>query len=198
VFRLAQPDARNMTLAPFATAGASGGRYRVWLGGVDASLPESVLAWGTESRSRQGNLQGSVLEGETVVTFDGRKALDDWYAVTLPEAVTVRRVVFAHGRVFHDGGWFDTSAGKPKLQARVQSPDGRGPSTGWVTIGVLIDYPDATATSPPPGLKDGARFTCTLPAAQKVLAVRVIGTPACGDSPAQSFSSCSGLFAMSQ
>jgi hypothetical protein len=32
--------------------------------------------------------------------------------------VTIRRVVFAHGKKFHDGGWFDTSAGRQRIQVR--------------------------------------------------------------------------------
>jgi len=60
---------------PFADAGSTGGDYRVWLRapGVDASTA-SVLAEGRESRSRQGNQNGSIIDGDPssfVVTSRG-------------------------------------------------------------------------------------------------------------------------------
>jgi hypothetical protein len=67
-----------------------------------------------------------------------------------------------------------------------------------VTIGELSDYPETTAAAAPAALKEGVRFTCVLKNPQKVLAVRVVGKPASGDSPGQAFSSCAGLFAMGE
>ena len=88
--------------------------------------------------------------------------------------MTIGRVVFAHGKTFHDGGWFDASAGKPQVQ--IQAAKG-GP---WQTVGELTDYPATTATDSAK-LADGARFTCKLPAPVQALAVRVTGKPAHGD-----------------
>jgi len=48
--------------------------------------------------------------------------------------------VFAHGRTFHDGGWFDTSGGKPQIQVRTE------PSGPWQTVSTLTAYPNTTAT----------------------------------------------------
>ena len=70
-----------------------------------------------------------------MVTFNGESAKEDWYAVALDQPVTVGRVVFLHGRTFHDGGWFDTSAGKPKVQ--IQATQG----SEWKTVGELADSP---------------------------------------------------------
>jgi hypothetical protein len=63
-------------------------------------------------------------------------------------------------------------------------------------VGELTTYPATTATDSR-RIKEGARFTCELAAPVKIIAVRVIGKPACGDNPAQAFSSCAGLHAFS-
>ena len=99
---------------------------------------------------------------------------------------TVSRVVFAHGKTFHDGGWFDASAGKPRVQVKAAA------DAAWETVGELSDYPATTATDPA-GLKGGERFACRLAKPVKVFAVRVVGKPACGDNPQQAFSSCAEL-----
>jgi hypothetical protein len=179
------------TLVTFAGAGAEGGVYRVWLRapGVAAAESDSLLANGTESRSRQGNQHGSVNDDDfdsIVVTFDGKTAKEDWFAVTLAAPVSVRRVVFAHGRNFPDGGWFDASAGKPRVQVQ------RDKGSAWETLGELSDYPATTATDNKQ-LTPGQSFTLRLSNPEKVLSVRVLGVPACGVNPKQAFSSCAEL-----
>lgn len=182
---------RQAAFVPFAEAGDGGGRYRVWLRAPGAASPadQSVLMGGIESGSRPGNLNGSIIDGDlssAVVTYDGRKADQDWFAVTLPAPVTVRRVVFAHGKTFHDGGWFDSSQGKPQVEAqRVKN----GP---WETLGTLDEYPNTTATNDA-GLKDGQAFTLHLGAPREIIGIRVVGRPASGDSPAAAFASCGEL-----
>jgi DUF1680 family protein len=176
---------------PFAEAGRDGGGYRVWLRSPGAPLPknESILAQGEESRSREGNVEGSILDGDFgtyVVTFDGQPAAEDWYAVTLAEPATIARVVFAHGQNFHDGGWFDASGGKPRIQVQRVND---GP---WETVAELSGYPAASATSNA-GLRAGQRFAQPLPNPVKVVGLRVIGKPASGDRPGQAFSSCGEL-----
>ena len=97
---------RSPTRGPTAAPIASGSAHRAWPRRQD----DSLLADGRESRSRHGQRPGSINDGDfgsIVVTFDGRPAKEDWYAVTLDAPVTIRRVVFAHGRNFHDGGWFE-------------------------------------------------------------------------------------------
>jgi hypothetical protein len=144
---------------------------------------------GRESRSRPGNQPGSIVDGNPdsiVVTYDGAKADEDWYAVELPRPARISRVVFRHGRTFHDGGWFDVTEGKPQVQIR-RIPDGP-----WETVARLDSYPAATATDAA-GLRPGEGFEVRLPNAIEAVAVRVIGRPACGDNPAQSFSSCAEL-----
>jgi uncharacterized protein len=189
-------ESRLATFTTFADAGADGGTYCVWLRAPGAELgkDDSLLADAEETRSRPGNLAGSINDGDfgsVVVTFDGQAAREDWFAVTLPAAVSVRRVVFAHGKSFHDGGWFDTSADRPKVQIR------RTPTGAWETAGELADYPATTSTDDGK-LKAGQKFTLRLDTPLPVVAVRVIGKPASGDYSRQAFSSCAELQAFAE
>ena len=148
-----------------------------------------IKLFGQESRSRRGNRSGSINDGDVstfVVTFDGQRAEQDWYALTFNVPVTVLRVRFAHGAAFHNGGWFDTSAGRPLVQ--VQRVAG-GP---WETAGELDSYPATTAATPG-DLKPGQISTLWLAQPIQVVAVRVVGVPASGDNPQQAFSSCAEL-----
>jgi hypothetical protein len=184
----------DVRLVPFADAGATGTAYKVWLPLGLASSSGNVLLDGQESRSRTGNVVGSINDDDPesfVVTFENHKKAEDWFAVTLDQPETVSRVVFAHGHTFHDGGWFDTSAGKPRIQVKSAK------DATWETVGELAEYPAATATDAA-GLKGGERFTCQLPKPVKVFAIRIIGKPACGDNPQQAFSSCGELQAFAE
>lgn len=179
----------QVRLVPFADAGGSGTSYKVWLPLRQATASDNVLLDGMESRSRQGNLDGSINDDDfksVVVTFDGKPSSEDWFAITLDEPVNLDRIVFAHGSTFHDGGWFDTTSGKPRIQVKARKDD------DWKTVGELQDYPSTTAKNPA-GLKGGERFAGLLVAPIRAVAVRVIGRPACGDNPKQAFSSCAEL-----
>ncbi len=182
---------RELPLAPFADAAQGGGRVRVWLpapGGRWSSL------WrGVESRSRPGNQDGSILDADPdslVVTWDGRKPpdaeIEDWFAVTLDAPQTIRRVRYRHGHAFHDGGWFDATGKRPRIEVRA-TKDG-----AWETVGALADYP-ATSATDAAGLKDGQAFVIELGAPRAVFGVRVIGMPASGDDARQAFASCADL-----
>ncbi|HEX3987883.1 MAG TPA: beta-L-arabinofuranosidase domain-containing protein [Verrucomicrobiae bacterium] len=186
----ATPGSVRIRLIPFADAGGTGSLYRVWLPLVNAKS-ENLLRFGNESRSREGNANGSITSDfdSLVVTFDGQPASKDWYAVTVDEGVQADRIVFAHGKNYHDGGWFDTSQEKPVVQIQT-TKDGE-----WQTVGELSDYPATTATSHR-GLHDGQRFTLRLQAPTTLFGVRVEGRPASGDNPKQAFSSCAGLQAL--
>lgn len=189
--------ARNAVFVPFAEAGADGGRYQVWLRapGSELGASDSLLAFGQETRSRPGNAEGTITDGDAntfVVTFNGQKPEMDWFSVTLDTPVSVRRIVFAHGHAFHDGGWFDVAGGdKPRVEVR------RAPGGPWESVGTLADYPDTTATNAK-NLKNGQTFTLRLAEPQIVVAVRVVGKPACGDNPKQAFASCGELEAFAE
>ncbi|HEY0075842.1 MAG TPA: beta-L-arabinofuranosidase domain-containing protein, partial [Abditibacteriaceae bacterium] len=174
---------KNAVFVPFAEAGASGSRFAVWLRAPGNFPGDDLLSLGHETRSREGNVNGSILDGETgsfVVTFDGNKAEQDWFAVELDKAMTVGRIVYAHGQNFHDGGWFDASGGKPQIQIK------KSKDAAWETVGTLADYPATTATDNK-GLKAGQKFTFKLPAPLSIVALRIIGKPAHGDNPDQAF-----------
>lgn len=198
VFRLATATGRSgapgmLRLVPFADAGATGSRYQVWIP-TNRPAGSSVLSGGRESRSRLGNLAGSIIDDDplsAVVTFDGRPATEDWFAVTLDAPVAFRRVVFSHGKNFHDGGWFDTSAGKPRLQIQ------RDAGGAWETIGELAAYPVTTAGDGA-GLKAGQAFALRLEQPVRAAGVRVVGVPARGDHPGQGFASCGELQAFGE
>jgi hypothetical protein len=184
-------EPKPATLVTFADAGSDGGVYRVWLRapGVAVATNDSLLAEGEESRSRQGNQHGQINDSDFesfAVTYDGKPAKEDWFAVTLAAPANVRRIVFAHGKNFHDGGWFDASAAKPHVQIQ------RGKGGPWETVGELADYPATTATDNKK-LKPGQMFMLRLPEPVKAITVRVIGKPACGNKPTQAFSSCAEL-----
>lgn len=178
------------TFVPFAEAGSSGSQFQVWMH-TPESLPQdsSLLATGHESHSREGNINGSINDGDVttyVVTYDGALRPQDWFAIELDAPTTIRRIVYAHGKSFHDGGWFDAGAGKPQVQAQ------RAKAGAWETIGTLDSYPATTAVDDH-GLQDGQLFTLQLKEPQQVIAVRVIGKPATGDNPGQAFASCGEL-----
>ncbi len=180
----------KLYLTTFAEAGADGSAFKIWLREESSISPGdfSLFSSGKESYSRAGNVDGEIADGHTStfrVTFNGRKADRDWFAVTVKKTVKVNRVVYAHGRVFHDGGWFDTSAGKPKIQI-LRKTDGE-----WETVVELKSYPETTTTDHK-GLRDGQQFSVKFPAVE-TYGIRIIGKPAHGDNPNQAFSSCAEL-----
>jgi DUF1680 family protein len=189
---LAKDTPTDILLVPFAEAGCHGSVYRVWLP-LAGAPHDNVLREGRTSRSgpwEPTRYDGSFNDGNPATvadTFEKNKvAKDAWFAVTLLEPAAIKRVVFVHGRTDHDGGWFVTTIGPPRVQVMT------APGGNWETVGLLSDYP-ATSAGDAASLKNGARFECALPAPMTVIAVRVIGVPASGDNPAQSFATCAEL-----
>jgi uncharacterized protein len=184
----------TIRLIPFADAGGTGSRYKVWLPLPRDFYSGNRLLAGQEGRSRPGDLSGSIVDedlGTAVTTRDGKTAEEDWFAVQLPEPATVKRVLFAHGKTFHDGGWFDATAGKPRIQVQ------RAKGGAWETVAEFKDYPATTARNPEE-MEGGESVICTLAEPVKAWAIRVAGKPAGGDNPQQSFSSCAELQAFSE
>jgi hypothetical protein len=182
----------DIQLVPFSEAGCDGSLYRVWL--PLASTPRNnVLREGQTSRSGpwgRSRYDGSFNDGKPATmsdTFELNQAPKEaWFTVTLLEPAEIRRVVFVHGQIDRDGGWFDTTAGWPRIQ--VKTPAGGD----WVTIGELRNYPAGSATDAGK-LQNAARIEFTLPAPMAVMAVRVIGRPASGDDRRQAFVTCGEL-----
>jgi DUF1680 family protein len=181
-------------LRPFFDAGSwDATRYAVWLRAPGAVLRGDTIGpftFGRESYSREGNVNGSIADGDPGtfrVTFDGTPQAQAWFAVAVERPVRIRRATYVAGNIFHDGGWFDASAGKPRFQVR-RTADGP-----WVDVAVLEDYPATTATDAQ-GIRPGSRFSARFEPVEAV-AIRVVGTPASGDNPAQAFASCAELTA---
>lgn len=181
-----------LTLVPYAEAGADGkSTFEVWIPlSAPNSVAESLFSGRPWAASRQGNVMGDLTDDDTstfAVTFTNTPADEDWFSVRSPQPILIQGVIFAHGRSFHDGGWFDTEGGKKKPQVQVQTEEGGA----WKTVAALDSYPNATATDAA-GLKSGQKFVVRF-APVTVIAVRVLGKPACGDNSAQAFSSCAEL-----
>lgn len=175
-----------LVLVPFADAA----NYRVWLLRPDRMPvgPVALTAFGTESWSRNGNVPGSICDERPDTfrtTFEDKPAKEDWYAVEMEKPAAIARVVYRHGKVFENGGWFDTSAGKPKIQIR------RVKGGPWEDAGTLDNYP-VLAPNQMPGLRDGEPFVLKLKQPVRAVAIRIVGKPG------RSFSSCAELAAYAQ
>jgi len=179
-----------LALTSFAEAGRSGSNFAVWLPSPER-LKRSASApflFAKETYSQQGNIEGSIADGETStwrVTFNGQKQSEAWFAVERVQPAAIDTVVYAHGQCYHDGGWFDAAQGKPRIQIK-KTAGGK-----WEDAAAIEAYPATTATDNK-GLANGKEFKVKIPAAQ-VVGIRVIGTPACGDNAKQSFASCAEL-----
>jgi len=175
-----------LILAPFADALD----YRVWLlkpGRVPIGQV-ALTAFGTETWSRTGTAAGSICDERPDTyrtTFEGKAAKEDWYAVEMDKPADIARIVFRHGKAFENGGWFDTSGGKPKIQIKKTK---NGP---WQDLAALDSYPEFTSAKVP-AIRDGEPFTLHLNQPVRAVAIRVVGRPA------RSFSSCAELAAYGQ
>ncbi len=182
----------SLTLTPYAQAGGDGESYfRVWIPLAAPNQADlSVFSGSRWSASRQGNVRGEISDddmGTFATTFDNRKQDTDWFAVQSRSARAINCVVFVQGPIFHDGGWFDTEGGAHKVEVQVQTEQ----NGAWKTVATLDAYPKTSAADSA-GVQNGQSFKAAFPLVS-VFAVRVLGKPAQGDSPAQSFLSCAEL-----
>jgi len=181
-------------LRPFFDAGSwDSMRYAVWLRAPGAVLKSDAIGpftFGREFYSRAGNVNGSIADGDPAtfrVTFDGKPQEEAFFGTAIDKPVKIRSATYVAGNIFHDGGWFDTTGGKPRLQIK-KTADGP-----WVDVAIFEDYPAATAADARgvrPGMRCTVRFTPV-----EAVAIRIIGKPASGDNPAQAFASCAELSA---
>ncbi len=182
-------ESEQVELIPFADAGGTGTSYKVWLPYGKPAANRNLLLDGLESRSRKINMGGSIIDGDTQTfadTYNGKSQPQDWYSVALNQPVTIGEVVFVQGHTQHNGGWFDASGGKPRIQIKTSA------NGNWENVGKLEDYPATTATDAA-NLKGGERFVCKLKLPVQIVAIRVIGKPASGDNAQQAYSTCAEL-----
>ncbi len=183
-------DPWTVELMSFANAASRTDPYSVFMRRPPSPSAISLTTFAKESWSREGNVAGSIVDADETtyrVTFDGKKpATDsDFFQVTFDKPTTIARVVYCHGHSFHDGGWFDASKGKPRIE--IESAEG-GP---FVPLGEFSTYPATTSTSNG-DLTDGQAFELRMPS-REVFALRVVGFPASGDDATQAFASCSEI-----
>lgn len=161
----------RLFLVPFADAA----EYRVWLPRPDRLPvgPVAVTAFGEESWSDAGDADGSICDerADTYRTVRRKGAGEHWYAVEMGRPARIQQVVYRHGKRLPDGGWFDTSGGKPRIEIK------RARHGPWEAVATLDSYPEATAERAP-DLYDGQPFEVRLPAPIEVVAVRIVGRPA--------------------
>jgi hypothetical protein len=181
-------------LRPYFDAGSwNSTRYAVWMRVPGAVLKSDTIGpftFGRELYSRPGNVNGSIADGDSGtfrVTFDDKPQAQAYFGIAIEKPVTIRRATYLAGSIFHDGGWFDATGGKPKFQIR------KAPNSPWVDVAVFEDYPATTATDAK-GIRLGTRFIVKFESVEAV-AIRIVGKPACGDNPAQAFASCAELSA---
>ncbi|GAA1855968.1 beta-L-arabinofuranosidase domain-containing protein [Asanoa iriomotensis] len=188
--RLAPGGQRTAVLAPFADLGADGGPTRVWLAHAPGGEDLSVLHGAIESRSSGSLGKGSVADYDPAAfaaTDVGPAGEEQWFALDLDRPATFDRVVVAHGRSLVHGGWFDTSAGPPRIEART----GQGQ---WATIATVDGYPDTTAADNG-GLRAGEVFEVVLAAPVTATGLRLIGTGSHGEYGPRVFVTCARLAA---
>ncbi len=184
-------EPKRIALRPFADAGEKGYfsvwlRDRTWRPGIVFSL----FTGDHEFLSRPGKTKGSFADNDPTTfstTDDGRKLDEDWFETHVGWFSRFNVIIFRHGKTFPNGGWFDTSKGKPRVLLRMQTGES-------IEVGTLEDYPVTTAESPGT-LTDGQAFRLIIPKdkMKDAFGVRIIGTPAGGNDPNQNFASCAEL-----
>ena len=172
----------KLFFVPFAEAR----EYRVWLPEPGRLVlgPVAVTAFCKEATSGDGPVQDSICDerSDTYRTARGNGREGSWYAVELDRPEWVDRIVYRHGKVTREGGWFDTTKGKPIVQVK-RSRDG-----AWETVGRLETYPNTNGKEPPT-LVDGQAFELKLSEPLQVVGIRVAGHPG------REYSSCAELSA---
>lgn len=182
---------RRFKLLPYMDAGQDT-YFSVWLRD-HAQRERNLLSMFTqahESVSRKGSNRGSIADNCTNTfssTDNGGKLAEDYFEVNAGWRCEFNIIVFHHGKTLPNGGWFDTSKGKPRVQIHL-------PGGGFKDVAVLENYPDTTAEDP--GLlRDQQAFRVVIPKEKRenAFGVRIVGVPAHGNNPDQNFATCSEL-----
>ncbi len=191
---LTVPAAGGGTLVyrPYAEAGTSGTLMSVWMPicpGVVAhpQLSRAFTPPYGQWSSRQGRARGSIIDGEPwtyASTDDASDAQQDWFAVQFARPVTIDAVTWKQGDVQDNGGWWATEHGRPAIEVREKAG---GP---WKRVGQLA-YPSTTRQSRG-DVQAYASYSTRL-SPLRVVSVRIVGEPSCGNQPGRSGVSCGEL-----
>jgi hypothetical protein len=113
----------------------------------------------------------------------GKRGDPVWFLVRLAGPASITRIVFRHGALSDQGGWFDTSATLPRVELAMvpipTSSNGALPEDGkvqWELAALLDSYPRTDASNRP-DLTAGRAFEVTLPRAKRVYGIRLVGRP---------------------
>jgi hypothetical protein len=182
---------RQLALVPYMDAGVND-HFSVWL--RDRAMCDersiSLFTQVHEHVSREGKIKGSMVDNSSdtfTATNDGKKRTEDYFEIDAGWPCEFNVIVFRHGKSQPNGGWFDTSKGKPRITYRSY-----GTEEDYEQIAVIEDYLDTTAETPGK-LIDGQEFRIVLKKAVTGYRIRVTGAPAHGNDPSQNFASCSEI-----
>ena len=184
-------SSHRIALVPYMDAGEND-HFSVWLRDR-AKCDERSISLFTQVHelvSREGKTRGSMVDNSTetfTATNDGKQRAEDYFEVDAGWPCEFNIIIFRHGKSLPDGGWFDTSKGKPKITYRSY-----GTEEDYEQIAVIEDYPETTAESQGT-LRDGQEFRVVLKKPVTGYRIRVVGTPAHGNEPGRNFASCSEI-----
>lgn len=106
-----------------------------------------------------------------------------WFAVETDPVLPLHRIVFRHGSIDAQGGWFGGTRSRPRIEvARAPVPLLNNViknfwAAAWEPLAELPAYPSTDLGDKAP-FSSGAAFALTLDAPQAVRAIRVIGSAA--------------------
>jgi uncharacterized protein len=113
----------------------------------------------------------------------GRRGDPVWFAIRLTAPAQISRVIYRHGAVTPDGGWFDTSRMRPQIEVTTEpmptSSNSALPDESkirWHQVGTLDSYPHAGGSTPPT-LVAGQAFELRLAQPMMIYGLRVTGNP---------------------
>lgn len=183
---------RSIRLVPFADAGD--GVPWIARAGRGATAPAAYSAYASAGLSTFHTppdvprpFRRDEYGAEPLVDEDPRSACEleagegivwAWVALDAPRRVT--RLAFVHGEVDARGGWFDGSAGPPRVEiVRGEFPLVEGTwlapeQAQWESLAPFADYPATTASAAPAEL-GGRRIEVVLPQPIEIAGFRVIG-----------------------
>ena len=168
-----------------------------------AALSERSLRLDPAEAQAYGRVTAEYLTDENEITFctadpgkpgvlaqyrgqntPGNRADPVWFSVMLDAPRAISRIVFQHGKLEAQGGWFDTSKGKPYVEVVRNTPPHweQGSFVAstvldeapWEKLAEFEDYPSADSTEPPK-IEDGHAFELKLSQPITIYAFRVVG-----------------------
>jgi DUF1680 family protein len=113
----------------------------------------------------------------------GKRGDPVWFSIRLSVPASISRVIYRHGAVSTNGGWFDTTQMVPRVEvattpiptsANEALPDDS--KVNWRLAALVESYPRTNGSTPPP-LADGQLFEVRLPQAMTIYGIRVVGRP---------------------